>query len=311
MHRRSLQASNVSFTAMLLFGRLRDFLCGFSKQIPTKEIGHLPPKPGAGVEEVAFEVVRKDCASSCGWCVLETNNFEIQAFIPRPGASSNKISTVGQFLSVDSRPVSARSGVLKQILTLYKDRLKKLGPNLANVKDPFLYMNIVCPEGSYDSNIEPSKNDVLFEDRNSVFQAVNALFDVFYPSNLEMESSPTSSAGPSLGITRSSEALLEEGSSGQIEDIGSTEYSRCPRSNMYDFDEDDFPPDPEVGQKSVVSDKNNDDDQMRTKVCLNPWTIAALNARPKIIPNPSMNGQPPTPVQRTTERNISPVTPSS
>lgn len=48
------------------------------------------------------------------------------------------------------------------------------------IKDPFLFLNIVCPAGSYDANIEPSKNDVLFVNSNSILKMVeNALESVY------------------------------------------------------------------------------------------------------------------------------------
>ena len=49
-----------------------------------------------------------------------------------------------------------------------------------DVVNPFLCMNVVCPAGSYDANVEPAKDDVLFTDPEKFLEAVESLFKSVY-----------------------------------------------------------------------------------------------------------------------------------
>lgn len=84
------------------------------------------------------------------------------------------ISNTGQYVSVDSRPVSCAKGTLKQVVKLYKSYLKSLFTKTAttNLLDPFLCLNIACPPGTYDVNVEPAKDDVLFAKPELILQLV-------------------------------------------------------------------------------------------------------------------------------------------
>ena len=46
--------------------------------------------------------------------------------------------------------------------------------------DPFLYLNLVLPPNSYDVNIEPTKDDVLFCDQEVIIASVNAFLTRVY-----------------------------------------------------------------------------------------------------------------------------------
>ena len=92
------------------------------------------------------------------------------------------ISNTGQYVSVDSRPVSCTKGTLKQVVKLYKSYLKSLFTKTAttNLIDPFLCLNIACPPGTYDVNVEPAKDDVLFAKPEFILQLVEKNFKEFY-----------------------------------------------------------------------------------------------------------------------------------
>lgn len=140
------------------------------------------PKAGASsVQDAALKMFGNTCTSRCSWHVLQSHGFELQAFCPTPEAVSAKISNIGQFLPVDSRPMTSSRGTMKQILTLFKEQLRKSSESRDSIKDPFLCLNIVCPTASYDPNIEPSKDDVLFDDSSKVLAAASELFTAIYP----------------------------------------------------------------------------------------------------------------------------------
>ncbi|KAI9758000.1 MAG: class II myosin [Chaenotheca gracillima] len=153
------------------------------------------PANNAGMAEAAMKVVGREAT---GQCSLFTHSetvsdqmdlgeagemaFMVEAFIPRPDADPLKISDKGHFIFVDSRPVSCSRNTLKQILSLYKSYLRN-SMNISSkdqLKNPFICMNIQCPPGSYDPNVEPAKDDVVFESSDLVLSAVETFFEKIY-----------------------------------------------------------------------------------------------------------------------------------
>ncbi|KAA8576264.1 hypothetical protein MFRU_009g01750 [Monilinia fructicola] len=110
-----------------------------------------------------------------------TSNFRFEAFIPRPDSDHSKIGS-GQYLSVDSRPVASEKGTMKRIVTIFKKYLRSTLAESSSdkLKNPFMRLNIVCPEASYDPNVEPAKDDILFENEILVLEAVEKMFKNFY-----------------------------------------------------------------------------------------------------------------------------------
>ena len=82
----------------------------------------------------------------------------------------------------------------------YKSYLRsaKSPSNGQNVVDPFLYMNIICPQGSYDVNVEPAKDDVLFTNDDLFLKVIEDFFMGFYgePKVKETEGLCTKPAKP-------------------------------------------------------------------------------------------------------------------
>jgi hypothetical protein len=82
-----------------------------------------------------------------------------------------KIGNNGHFISIDGRPVSSTRGVFKDFVKLYKTYyrhwLSLIGSTDSSV-DPFLCLHLRCPASSYDVNIEPAKDEVLFTDNRCV-----------------------------------------------------------------------------------------------------------------------------------------------
>ncbi|ESZ90125.1 hypothetical protein SBOR_9482 [Sclerotinia borealis F-4128] len=112
---------------------------------------------------------------------LVTSHFRLEAFLPRPDADQGKVGS-GQYLSVDSRPVASEKGTMKKIVTIFKKYLRSglAEPSSEKIKNPFMRLNIVCPEASYDPNVEPAKDDILFENETLVLEVAEKLFKNFY-----------------------------------------------------------------------------------------------------------------------------------
>ncbi|KAF1959045.1 hypothetical protein CC80DRAFT_440228, partial [Byssothecium circinans] len=138
------------------------------------------PKKDANVEDAVLKVINKDCSLQCDWTAMESDGFEVHAYLPKPDAIGSKIANQGGFVSVDARPVSTARGTPKKIVTTFKERLCKCSPRLGSVREPFFCLNITCPPDSYDPNIEPAKDNVLFEDECLVIAIVDKLFASYY-----------------------------------------------------------------------------------------------------------------------------------
>ena len=100
----------------------------------------------------------------------------------------SKISGKGHHVSIDARPASCARGTLKELITRYKRYIQSSLGHAGNptVKDPFLCLNVICPSGSYDQNVEPAKDDILFEDPKSFLDALDRCFIEIY-GNLDNE----------------------------------------------------------------------------------------------------------------------------
>jgi hypothetical protein len=106
--------------------------------------------------------------------------FTIEAFLPMAQADLSKIGN-GQYVSIDARPVSHEKGTMKKIITLYKKYIRgSLAETSDKVKNPFIRLNIKCPIASYDSNVEPAKDDVLFGNESLVLESVESLLKGLY-----------------------------------------------------------------------------------------------------------------------------------
>ncbi|CAN9379283.1 unnamed protein product [Alternaria alternata] len=247
------------------------------------------PKADGNVEDATLKVIGKNCALQCDWTVLEADGFEVHAFLPKPGATGPKIAHQGTFISIDARPVSSSRGTMKQIVAAYKHRLRKSNPSLAGIKDPFFCLNIICPPDSYDPNIEPAKDDVMFDNSNVVIGVVDKLLKAYYPeaSQEARDAEPPTSAQqqyenqPRQRTTSSTESPIiahEHTSTSAIEEPPATTTQAQPRwrSSMYGIDEDDL--------QFLQEDHTpliEEEEGIRAAKISNPWTIARMNARVK------------------------------
>jgi DNA mismatch repair protein MutL len=163
------------------------------------------PRPDSGIRDIVSQIVGKDTAAQCierastfchpgdDYCIesaKEDENFQrnqhskflIEAFLPSPNADASKIIG-GQYVSVDSRPVSCARGTFKKIISSFKSHIRATmlsARSISDVKSPFIRLNIICPEGSYDPNVEPAKDNVLFEDEHLLLTAVDSLLESVY-----------------------------------------------------------------------------------------------------------------------------------
>jgi DNA mismatch repair protein MutL len=226
------------------------------------------PKIGGGIEDTAFKVVGQPCASQCAWAELEYEGYTVEAFLPRPDAHASKISGLGQYVSVNDRPLTSSRGISRQLVRVYKESLKE-STSLGDAKDPFLYLSISCPPGSYDVNIEPAKDDVLFGNVDKVVEAVRRLMLICYPEK-----------------DNSGESTLAQESAHNGRELfatpapGARSHRIKPMSNMYDLDEDDLTlfMDSVDQPKETATEEEDQQESITSAAVSNPWITAKMNA---------------------------------
>ncbi|KAJ5528243.1 DNA mismatch repair protein C-terminal [Penicillium frequentans] len=152
------------------------------------------PSADATLSDAAVKTFGRELSSCCDIKKLShessklqsdpnKNIYDIVAFLPRPDSDISKINNSGQYISVDGRPLSATAGIGQEIARLFKSYIRANVSKHAvtrSITDPFLCLQLSCPRGSYDVNIEPGKDDVLFEDRDLVVSLVEDLFSDHY-----------------------------------------------------------------------------------------------------------------------------------
>ncbi|KAF2627915.1 hypothetical protein BU25DRAFT_421420 [Macroventuria anomochaeta] len=239
------------------------------------------PKANANVEDAALKIIGTECALQCDF---------------------------------DSRPVSFNRGTLKKIATAVREKLRKANSTLANVKDPFFCLNIICPVDSYDPNIEPAKDEVIFGDKNFIIAMVDRLLVSYYPENANSANPTEETESKDLMVTQPTQisdveeplprpqmsfSIHEDPPVEESDVSSSTAQQQQPhwRSSMYSLDED-----------LKFLQENVPDVDRHDAALSNPWTIARMNApiKPK---KPISNGQLLSPIKSQSDAFTAPRSP--
>ncbi|KAK0259988.1 hypothetical protein B0A54_09473 [Friedmanniomyces endolithicus] len=271
------------------------------------------PKPGGSVEDAALKIVGSACVSQCIWSIIEDRGFTLQAFVPRPDSDASKVGNIGTFLAIDRRPVSATRGTLKQLVKIFRDALKKSNASFGGIKDPFMYLSIVCPLASYDPNVEPAKDDVLFEDADAVVDLARQLFAGVY-SPIEDSEVTTSQQSRDQASGRNLHRATSDneddfvtslepqrttrlafggndiptftGTNMQSDPTGAGQSIQRPpfRSNMYGSDDEDIElMDGRPATRRTEADLEELREARKDITISNPWVMAKMNT---LIPRP-------------------------
>ena len=191
----------------------------------------------------------------------------------------------GLLLFVNNRPLSCARDVPKALSKLIKSYTSQIIPG---VSDPIVMLRITCPPSSYDPNVEPSKDMILFHESDTLLESLKLLLDSVYSDDadfIELEEQPADVQGPANLI----EEPIEDVSATTDQPIHVAQVETEPRTrkrswkfSMFDDAEsEDGQPDitstvEQRGQRNV----SDDDDILETSVPDNPWTIAKMTARP-------------------------------
>jgi DNA mismatch repair protein MutL len=167
------------------------------------------PRPNDGIREAVSQVIGKEAAMQCiekllvfseedgrgdhlfeeafdniraaeGTTLTRKDQFSVELLLPKPDADPSLIGH-GQFISIDSRPVSHDKGTMRKIVTLFKYYVKEsISESPEKLKNPFLRMDIRCPVASYDPNVEPAKDDVIFGNECLLLDSIEQLLKDVY-----------------------------------------------------------------------------------------------------------------------------------
>ncbi|KAL2837054.1 hypothetical protein BJY01DRAFT_238021 [Aspergillus pseudoustus] len=143
--------------------------------------------------EAAMQVIGTEVASMCvsiEWPTIPQGETQAQsnsslrliALLPKPSSDFAPLKNKGHYISVDGRPMASGRGIAQDIMKLYKSHLRTASSAKSSqtITDPFLCLHLKCPGGIYDVNVEPLKDDVLFEDKTVVLSLVENLLRESY-----------------------------------------------------------------------------------------------------------------------------------
>ncbi|CAG8200463.1 unnamed protein product [Penicillium nalgiovense] len=263
------------------------------------------PNADASLSDAAFKVAGTEVSSSCAVKRLISQNFagnqggasdqqeyEAISFLPKTQFDTSQINNAGQYISVDGRPLSSTRGIGHEIVKTFKQYARvaaSKNESSKSVSDPFICLQIRCPRGTYDVNIEPAKDDLLFEDRDVVLALVENLFRDHYgeidgterrTSNQGKDDACKShegSGGFELLMARKPTMELptqpRDAENPFSEAIPFTPVTQKPLRSEYDFS-------PTVTSSSNSHNSPDESATARNKRSsfLNPWSISRINA---------------------------------
>ncbi|KAL8916815.1 MAG: hypothetical protein Q9172_006097 [Xanthocarpia lactea] len=166
------------------------------------------PKSNTSVLDAAVNVVGKKVSGQCRWVVWNSNTLRSSAE-PTHADNTDTPKTSLSTYQVEALIPKSDAGTLKQIVQLFKSYVRSSCNSSIDQKitGPFLCMNLVCPTGSYDPNVEPAKDDVLFANSPSVLELVEAFLKSQY-GELQSKNKQTTSSKTTATDSRNFELLL-------------------------------------------------------------------------------------------------------
>lgn len=157
------------------------------------------PTCAAGVKEAVLQIFGTTLANSCihvsrnSGCdqtrfpqisQQSPEDFILEALIPKLGFDAQAVKGKGFYLSIDSRPISSNRGIAKKITAIFKTYLNRAagtGEFCASIPNPFVQLNIRCPPCSYDANVAPLKDEVVFGNEDAITTCFEGLCRRIYP----------------------------------------------------------------------------------------------------------------------------------
>ncbi|KAI2614415.1 uncharacterized protein GGS25DRAFT_517262 [Hypoxylon fragiforme] len=157
------------------------------------------PKRAANMREAAIQLFGAEIATHCFEKVFESgpvgesesldevqvtppnDHYIFEAFILKPGSDASKVPK-RRYFSVNGRPIRGTRDTMKKLVGIYAEYVSASQRHSSNIvsRDSFISLNIKCPPGSYDENVEPSKDDVVFSDEKLILDGFDNLCKAVY-----------------------------------------------------------------------------------------------------------------------------------
>lgn len=138
---------------------------------------------GGGLTTNCVQVTARENDRGVSLHDQQPTGFVLEAFLPKPDCDVKAVAGKGSFISVDQRPVSPTRGLPKRIISILKshfsEHMAKRGPAKSHAS-PFVQLDIRCPPRSYDPNVSPLKDEVLFADEKSLIECFEGLCRELY-----------------------------------------------------------------------------------------------------------------------------------
>ncbi|KPM36110.1 hypothetical protein AK830_g10473 [Neonectria ditissima] len=182
-----------------------------------KSWSYSPSSSSANAREAATQIFGHSLVSQCVEVTaslstggtgtsLGTTWGTLSALLPRNDGQLREITGKRQFISVDSRPILSSRGTGKKIVTMFKKELALAldsGELLTSLSNPFMQLSIDCNPGSYDPNVSPLKDEVMFKDEQGLLDSFQALCARVYKPGGSSVSTKQSQSGskPHDGIS--------------------------------------------------------------------------------------------------------------
>ncbi|KAI0523813.1 hypothetical protein F5B22DRAFT_592123 [Xylaria bambusicola] len=117
-----------------------------------------------------------------------TNGFLLEVLLANPEANLQNVPK-RHYCSIDGRPLNVSRGVAKRLLRIYLEHLKR-STLVKDISDCFIRLDLRFLSGSYDANVEPSKDDVLISNEQAVADAFRHLCsEVYKPTATDKQGS--------------------------------------------------------------------------------------------------------------------------
>ncbi|CZR35090.1 uncharacterized protein FPRO_00788 [Fusarium proliferatum ET1] len=124
---------------------------------------------------------------------LQSKKLRIVASLPKPDSDANIIKGKGAFISVDSRPISSSRSTGKKLVSIFRSSISTVlfSPEKSRApSNAFMQLSIQCSPGSYDPNVSPSKDELLFVDEPAVLSCFQNLCDSVYTKKVLGDKEP-------------------------------------------------------------------------------------------------------------------------
>lgn len=226
-------------------------------------------KLGASLAEDAMRVVAKTCVVQCSTHDVTEGGYVISGLLPSRDADPTAITGIGQFVSIDRRPMSTSRGIGSRIVKVYKESLRASSHRLENARTPFVYISLTCPPGSYDANVEPAKDDVLFDNESEPLEIVRRMLAQHYEKRAALQEVDVNSP-------RGQQASDKQTVAQHV--ISSPADGDLIHDNADDLfvGLDDTTSSLPAGVQEAVTIEPIED--IRDVTVLNPWTLAKINS---------------------------------